>query len=90
VATEVNVYEAKTCLSALLAAVEVGEDVRLNDVTPLPLTRRHALGAGDLPMCHRDPVDRLLVAQAVTEDVPLMTADPLLSRYEARLVSARR
>jgi PIN domain nuclease of toxin-antitoxin system len=48
----------------------------------LPVTIEHALEAGALPAHHRDPWDRLLVAQARVEGVPLLTADPAFSRYE--------
>lgn len=48
----------------------------------LPVTVEHALEAGALPVHHRDPWDRLLVAQARVEGVPILTADPMFTRYE--------
>jgi PIN domain nuclease of toxin-antitoxin system len=48
----------------------------------LPVTVEHALEAGALPVHHRDPWDRLLVAQGRVEGVPILTADPLFARYE--------
>jgi PIN domain nuclease of toxin-antitoxin system len=51
----------------------------------LPITRRHALLSASLPNHHRDPFDRLLVAQAMLEAATLVTADPLLSPYGATL-----
>ena len=45
----------------------------------LPVTARHAEAAARLPMHHRDPFDRMLVAQAVLEDLMLVTADQRLS-----------
>lgn len=48
----------------------------------LPVTVEHALQAGALPVHHRDPWDRLLVAQARVEGVPILTADPMFARYE--------
>lgn len=55
----------------------------------LPLTHDHALAVSDLPMHHRDPFDRLLVAQALTESVPLISSDRILTRYRRRhLVAA--
>jgi len=42
----------------------------------------HALRAGSLPVHHRDPFDRLLVAQAQLEDLPIVTADPAIARYD--------
>jgi PIN domain nuclease of toxin-antitoxin system len=46
------------------------------------LTSEHALEAGRLPRHHRDPWDRLLVAQARVEGVTLLTADDAIHRYE--------
>lgn len=65
------------------------EQIQLNDFSLLPLHATHAHAVAGLPLHHRDPFDRLLLAQAMTEDVPLMTADPLFSAYDARLVPAR-
>ena len=46
----------------------------------------HALRAGTLPPIHRDPWDRLLVAQAQIEAMPIVTADPLISQYDVDVV----
>lgn len=51
-------------------------------VDPLPVTHRHALGVADLPDHHRDPFDRLLIAQSRSEDCTIATADPVFRRYE--------
>lgn len=51
-------------------------------VEALPISVSHTLRVASLPMHHRDPFDRLLVAQAQLEDVPVMTADPVLARYD--------
>lgn len=47
------------------------------------VTGAHAAALVDLPPIHKDPFDRLLLAQATTEGVPLLTADPVLARYAA-------
>ncbi len=47
----------------------------------LPVEHTHALAVAALEPLHRDPFDRLLVAQAGLLDVPILTADPLLARY---------
>lgn len=47
----------------------------------LPVTARHAEAVARLPMHHRDPFDRMLVAQAVLEDLVLVTADQRLASY---------
>jgi PIN domain nuclease of toxin-antitoxin system len=52
----------------------------------LPVTVDHAIEAGRLPMHHRDPWDRLLIAQARVEGVPLLSADTRLHRYEVATI----
>ncbi len=51
-------------------------------VTALSIQPSHTLRVASLPPHHRDPFDRLLVAQAQLEDVPIMSADPAIGRYE--------
>jgi PIN domain nuclease of toxin-antitoxin system len=48
----------------------------------LPILHAHALHAGELPPHHRDPFDRLLIAQARLEGLTLLTADRQLARYD--------
>lgn len=50
-------------------------------VTPLPLTFAHSAALRDLPLNHRDPFDRLLIAQAIAEDLELVSRDAAFSRY---------
>ena len=54
-----------------------------NGYHELPVTSEHAVNLVHLPPIHKDPFDRLLIAQALTEAVPLLTADPILARYPA-------
>jgi len=49
--------------------------------TELPVSAAHAAGVRYLPLYHRDPFDRLLVAQAIHEPARLLTADRALSQY---------
>ena len=62
--------------------------LRQTRVTPLAVTHEHALRVGDLPAHHRDPFDRLLVAQAQLEKLPLLTADEALWKYDVEIVRA--
>jgi PIN domain nuclease of toxin-antitoxin system len=57
----------------------------------LPMTFEHAVAAGRLPLHHRDPFDRMLLAQARLENLTLVTGDESLGRYGVPLltVSAR-
>jgi PIN domain nuclease of toxin-antitoxin system len=52
-----------------------------NGYTELPITSEHALAVDALPPLHRDPFDRILVAQATVEGMVLVTADPTVLRY---------
>lgn len=52
-----------------------------NGYEELPIASGHALAAGDLPPLHKDPFDRMLVAQALEEGIVLLTADPLVAQY---------
>lgn len=52
-----------------------------NGYSELPVDSRHAVAIEGLPRIHNDPFDRILVAQATTEGVTLLTADPLVARY---------
>jgi PIN domain nuclease of toxin-antitoxin system len=52
-----------------------------NGYEELPISGAHAAAVADLPLLHRDPFDRLLVAQAQVEGITLLTADALVARY---------
>lgn len=54
-----------------------------NDYVELPITGAHAAAVVDLPPLHRDPFDRILVAQARVEGVTLLTADDAVAAYGA-------
>jgi len=51
----------------------------------LPVTGEHAVAVSDLPMIHKDPFDRILVAQSIVEGITLLTADPMVARYSANV-----
>ena len=53
-------------------------DLRLH---VLPYTARHAYGLFDLPLHHADPFDRQIIAQALAEDIPVVTSDRSFSLY---------
>ncbi|MBN8726912.1 MAG: type II toxin-antitoxin system VapC family toxin [Xanthomonadales bacterium] len=52
-----------------------------NGYLELPVVSEHAVATSTLPPIHRDPFDRLLVAQAQVEGIVLLTADPVVTRY---------
>lgn len=51
----------------------------------LPVTSRHAAGVAALPDLHKDPFDRLLIAQALIESAVLLTNDAQLGRYDGQI-----
>jgi PIN domain nuclease of toxin-antitoxin system len=57
-------------------------------ITPLPVQHRHALHVATLPPRHRDPFDRLLVAQAQLEGLPILTADRSFALYDVETLGA--
>ncbi len=65
--------------------VYVPSRLERSGTSPLAVSHRHALHVARLPNHHRDPFDRLLVAQAQLDGLTLMTSDPLLSPYEVQL-----
>lgn len=75
----------------LPAEPEVFVPARLarDGIGALPIEVAHALRVASLPDIHRDPFDRLLVAQAQLEDLSLVTADPLIARYDVTVIPAR-
>jgi PIN domain nuclease of toxin-antitoxin system len=58
------------------------------DLAELPITFEHAIRAGTLPPHHRDPFDRMLVAQAQIESLVLVSADPKITAYEVEALRA--
>lgn len=54
-----------------------------NGYAELPVTSAHAIAVEALPPIHKDPFDRMLVAQAFTEGILLLTSDPLVAKYPA-------
>jgi PIN domain nuclease of toxin-antitoxin system len=52
-----------------------------NGYTELPVTSQHAVSIDGLPPLHKDPFDRLLLAQATSEGITLLTGDAQLARY---------
>lgn len=52
-----------------------------NNFRILPISLRHAAIVATLPLYHRDPFDRLLLSQAIAEDIPLISRDEVFDRY---------
>jgi PIN domain nuclease of toxin-antitoxin system len=52
-----------------------------NGYSELPISSEHAVAIDGLPSIHKDPFDRLLIAQALVEGITLMTADDIVAQY---------
>lgn len=62
--------------------------MRRSGTTPVPVEHAHALRVAELPDHHRDPFDRLIVAQAQLLSTPVVTADAQLSAYDVQVLPA--
>jgi PIN domain nuclease of toxin-antitoxin system len=71
----------KQALGDLTLLQPVSEMLHTHNMTELPVTIQHGEAVRDLPLHHRDPFDRLLVAQAMIEGLILVTGDKLLLKY---------
>jgi PIN domain nuclease of toxin-antitoxin system len=57
------------------------EQLALNGFRPLPIDLKHTARVATLPFHHRDPFDRLLSAQALEDELSVVTADPVFAKY---------
>ena len=57
-----------------------------NGVSVLPVTLDHVLRIEGMDLHHRDPFDRILIAQSLQEKLPIVTADPVFDRYSVQLI----
>jgi PIN domain nuclease of toxin-antitoxin system len=64
----------------------VANRIRLHRFLPLPIHLSHALYVFNLPDHHRDPFDRLLVAQGKLEEMPILTADLNIAQYDVKTI----
>jgi PIN domain nuclease of toxin-antitoxin system len=64
----------------------VPDRLRRHGLVGLPIELAHALRVARLPKIHVDPFDRLLVAQAQVEGLPIITSDPAIGRYDVDVI----
>lgn len=72
----------KQSAGKLAGPPDLAERVRDMGFRELPVTHAHAMTAGRLPPHHRDPFDRMLVAQAITEKLTLVSRDASIALYD--------
>jgi PIN domain nuclease of toxin-antitoxin system len=78
----------KQQLGKISGPADLPERIRDTDLSNLPIKSNHAVAAGRLPLIHRDPFDRMLVAQAQSERLTLVTRDKTLRDYDVSVLSA--
>ncbi len=78
----------KIAIKSSLGREDFKADARLirrglidNGYREISISSEHAAGVQSLPLVHKDPFDRLLIAQSLVEGMPLVTVDPVLSQY---------
>jgi PIN domain nuclease of toxin-antitoxin system len=64
----------------------IPEQMSRNAIQVLPIQMSHALRVYALPDHHRDPFERMLVAQAQVEELPILTSDPQIAQYDIDVV----
>lgn len=78
----------KTNLGKLRPSVDILAEIESRSYDLISITAKHAWAGGALPLHHRDPFDRLLVAQAQLDGYTLVTRDPALARYQVAILPA--
>jgi len=78
----------KQATGKLTGPANLAERVRDIGFRELPVTYAHAIAAGGLPPHHRDPFDRMLVAQAAVEGMTLVSRDESIARYDVDILQA--
>lgn len=78
----------KAAIGKLEVPDDLAEHIRASGLRVLGLSPAHGLGVAKLPAHHRDPFDRLLIAQAITDGLAVVTADARFSDYPITVISA--
>ena len=84
-AWEISVKRASRKLDA---PFDIASALARNHFAELPIEVAHAVAAGELPPHHRDPFDRMLVAQAQLDDLTIVADDAEIAKYDATLLDA--
>jgi PIN domain nuclease of toxin-antitoxin system len=81
-AISVAELELKVSIGKLDMPNNLNERIEANSFGTLPFTARHAATLRNLPLHHRDPFDRMLVSQAMTDDLVFLTDDANCRKYD--------
>jgi PIN domain nuclease of toxin-antitoxin system len=82
---QIKLHLGKIKLQAPLAEV-IDNQRRINRIEILPIALEHVLALDTLPNHHKDPFERLLVAQTIVEGATLISNDPLIQKYSAPII----
>jgi PIN domain nuclease of toxin-antitoxin system len=64
----------------------LSQQLAANSIRSLPIEMSHALGIFTLPDIHRDPFDRMIIAQSQIEGLTILTCDPLIRKYDVKVL----
>ena len=74
-------FRSGTQLEFAVIAADVATAVAAHGFGELPIALRHAEAAANLPLHHRDPMDRFIIGQALVEDMTIITIDSIFAQY---------
>ncbi|HET9679045.1 MAG TPA: type II toxin-antitoxin system VapC family toxin [Gammaproteobacteria bacterium] len=80
--------EIMRAIGKLQAPDDLADAVAASHFEPLPITLPHAIAAGRLPQHHSDPFDRMLIAQALSDELCVVTKDAAFQKYEIALLES--
>ncbi|MFC4352085.1 type II toxin-antitoxin system VapC family toxin [Fodinicurvata halophila] len=83
-----SIWEAsiKATLGRLDLPATLPDDMKQQGMEELAITSSHALAIQRLPLLHQDPFDRMLIAQALMEELILISADSIMARYDIEIL----
>ena len=82
---QIKLQLGKLTITMLLAEL-IESQQQTNHLEILPITLAHVLALQNLPLHHKDPFDRLLIAQAGIEEAVLISSDAVFTKYDVRLL----
>jgi PIN domain nuclease of toxin-antitoxin system len=78
---EIVIKTGRGRLDFQIDAAKVRRNLLNNGYVEVPIESNHVIAVSTLPSLHKDPFDRLLVAQSIMEGITLLTVDPVVAKY---------
>ena len=82
---QIKLQIGKLSLNVPLSAT-IEPHLQTNQLQLLPVATKHIYNLSQLPLHHKDPFDRMLIAQALSEDYTLLSKDSMFSAYSVKLI----